>query len=184
MKIVNQIKIGKLTAIISFLIGTTIFLLYYFTENDHLFLIGYFYIIFVGIINLGVLMWLDTKSTNDLNLKKKLSQAKKLILLNIPIVATYFIGIITLLSYMKITFVNTTNLEISNIRIIGCEEKEISKMLPNERITKWILINGDCSIGIKYNENGIEKEEIVVHYVSGLMGQRYKYRISEDDGKF
>jgi len=184
MKTITQIKIGKLTAIISFLIGTTLFLLYYFTTNENLFLIGFFYIIFSGIINLGVLLWLSTKSTNDLDLKKGLSQAKKLILLNIPIAIAYFIGIMTLLSYMRITFINNTNSEISNIRIIGCEEREISKILPNERITKWISINGDCSISIKYNNNGIEKEEIVAHYVSGLMGQRYQYRIGEDDGKF
>jgi len=177
MKIESLIQLGKLTAIVSFLTGTAIFVLFVFTQYDGLFLFGYYFLLVASIINLCVLLWITTTSTNDSKLKKALRNATILILSNIPVAAIYIIGIMTLLSYMRITIVNKTNSEISNIRIYGCDEENIAKLRPNEQAKKWILINGDCMIGLKYAEKGIQKEETIASYVSGPMGQKIRYEI-------
>lgn len=81
---------------------------------------------------------------------------------------------------MRITFTNSTQHKLTNINIIGCETKHISELEPNESKTVWVGITGDCSISIKYSENGTSKKETVASYVTGWMGQKIRHKI---DGK-
>jgi len=184
MKGITKIRIGQITALTSFLLGTVLFLSYVITENDHLLFVGYFFIVIVGGVNLIVLLWLLFQRSEDKAISKGLNLSKLFIVANIPVAILYSFGIMIMLSYMRITFINKTGSMISNIRIIGCDDKSLSKMNPNEKTMKWIGINGDCSIDIKYSIGEIEYQESVIGYVSGLMGQRYQYKIGIDDGKF
>lgn len=180
MKGVTKIKIGNTTALISFLIGTAIFFCYVISENDSLFLIGYFYLIAAGIVNFIILFWLLLQSSDDKAIRKGLNRSKMYIMANIPIAIGYFLTIMYLLSYLRITFVNSTGETINNVQIIGCDNKTISQLGIDQRKTKWIGINGDCSVNIKYFINGIESQEIVVGYASGPMGQRLIYEIGSN----
>ncbi len=184
MKGVTKIKIGNLTALISFLIGTAIFLAYVISENDQLFLIGYFYLIVAGISNFVILFWLLLQTSEDRSIRKGLNRSKIFIVANIPIAIGYFFVIMYLLSYLRITFVNSTGDTITNVRIIGCDNKSISHLDTDQSKTKWIGINGDCSVDIKYLINGEEKQETVVGYSSGPMGQRLKYEIGSNESIF
>ncbi len=180
MKEVTKIKIGNSTAIISFLIGTAIFLSYVISENDSLFLIGYIYLIAAILVNIYVLCWLLLQSSDDNAIKKGLNRSKIFIVANIPIAIGYFFTIVYLLSYLRITFVNSTGETITNVRIIGCDNKNISQLRTDQKETKWIGINGDCSVDIKYFINGEENQETVVGYASGPMGQRLIYEIGSN----
>ena len=99
-------------------------------------------------------------------------------------VFVYYLGVNALLSNMRITFVNKTEAPITNIRIEGCEEKQIAQMAVNKRKLKWITIVGDCHIDITYVKHGIEYKETVVSYASGPMGHRYEYQIGMDNTIF
>ena len=81
---------------------------------------------------------------------------------------------------MRITFTNSTQNKLSDIKIIGCETEYISELKPNESKTVWVGITGDCYITLEYLENGILKKETVAGYVTNGMGQKMKHKI---DGK-
>jgi len=150
MKDATILRIGNFTVFFSFLLGTVIFLTFVITEDQNLFLFGYYFIIIAAIVNLVVLFWLLFQTSIEKSIRRRLNRSRLLLVANIPIAILYFYGVMTLLSYMRITFVNKTESTITNIRIIGCESKSIDQLSPNGKSTKWIEINGDCSIEIKY----------------------------------
>ena len=81
---------------------------------------------------------------------------------------------------MRITFTNSTQNKLTDIKIVGCETEHISELEPNESKTVWVGITGDCSITLEYLENGEQKKEMVAGYVTNGMGQKMKHKI---DGK-
>ena len=158
----TKIRIGNLTAFISFLIGSLIFIGYLTYENDLLLLIGFYYLIIASIVNFCILLWLLFQKSNDTLIQKGLNKSKWTIVANIPIAIAYFSIVMTLLSHLRITLVNKTGETITNIRIVGCDDKSIKQLDPNDKSIQWIEINGDCSVDIKYLLNGVEKQETIV----------------------
>jgi hypothetical protein len=171
------IKISKITALISFLCGTIIFLLYYQTSSSGLLFFGYGYIAIVGLINIGLLIWLITKLISDKENRKRISITIALMLLNIPIMIVYCWISLILLGVMRISLSNTTGYELTGIKIFGCEPKLIDEMEPGDNKTIWVGITGDCTINIEYELNGQMRTETVAGYVTSGMGQKMNYKI-------
>ncbi len=173
----RHIKIGRQTALISFLFGTTIFGIYYMTSSIELLLIGYAFIALTGLINIGILILILVKANKDKDNKKNLLKTCGLMLLNIPIMLFYFWVTVILLNTMRITFTNSTQSTLTNINIVGCGGGQISKLEVGESETVWVDITEDCSINIDYLSNGQKKVENVVGYVTNSMGQKIKHNI-------
>ena len=173
----KQIKAGKITALVSFLIGTTIFGFYFWTSSSELLFIGYGFFLLAGFINLVILgtiiILLFKENTN----KKRLFLTSGLMLLNIPVMLFYCSIAFVLLGTMRITFTNATDKILTDINIIGCEPKHIDKLEIGETKTVWVGITGDCTINIDYFVDGERKEENVVGYVTSSMGQKMKHNI-------
>ena len=176
----KHIKLGKVTALISFIIGTLIFGFYYLTSNDELLFVGYGFIILAGIFNLIVLIAILAQSSSDSENRKELLKTSGLMLINLPIMFLFIWFSLILIGNMRITFTNSTQNKLTDIKIIGCETEYISELKPNESKTVWVGITGDCYITLEYLENGILKKETVVGYVTNGMGQKMKHKI---DGK-
>ncbi len=176
----KYINLGKITALVSFILGTVIFGLYYYTSNWELLFLGYAFIALVGIINLIVFILIYSQSKKDLHNRKKLLRTSRTMLANIPIMVLYIWIALTLLGTMRITFTNATGNKLTDINIVGCETEYISELKPNESKTVWVGITGDCSISIDYLNNGKRKSETVAGYVTPGMGQKHKHSI---DGK-
>ncbi|MFA5032934.1 MAG: hypothetical protein WC614_07940 [bacterium] len=176
MKADKYVRLGKLTAIISFLLGTAILGLYCLTFSLVFPTIGCLFIDFVGLINVGILIALVIKATKDSDNKRKLYKTCGFMLLNIPVMLFYcWIGSV-LLDTMRITFINSTQTELTDIKIIACEPKHIDKLKLGQSKTVWIHITCDCSINIEYILNGQRKEENL-GYASSGMGCKMKYNI-------
>jgi hypothetical protein len=173
----RYIKLGRQTALISFLFGTGIFGIYYMTSSIELLLIEYAFIAFIGLINIGILISILVKANKDKDNKKNLLMTCGLMLLNIPIMLFYCWVVIILLNTMRITFTNSTKSTLTNINIYGCGGGQIDKLEVGESETVWIDITGDCSINIDYLSNGQKKVENVVGYVTNSMGQKMKHNI-------
>jgi hypothetical protein len=173
----QHIKLGRQTALISFLLGTGIFGLYFLTSSFELLFIGYGFIALTGLINIGILISILLKANKDKDNRKKLLTACGLMLLNIPVLLLYCWVAIVLLDTMRITFANSTQTTLTNINIVGCGGGHIDKLEIGESETVWIDITGDCSINIDYLSNGQRKEESVAGYVTSSMGQKMKHNI-------
>jgi len=176
----KYIKLGKGTALISFIIGTLIFGLYFITSNGELLFIGYGFIILAGIFNLIVMFVILAKSKSDSENRTGLLKATRLMLINLPIMFIFIWFALILVGNMRITFTNSTQNKLTDIKIVGCETEYISELKPNESKTVWVEITGDCSITLEYLENGALKKETVAGYVTSGMGQKMKHKI---DGK-
>lgn len=173
----RHIKLGRQTALISFLLGTGIFGLYFLTSAFVLLFLGYGFIALTGLINLGVLISILIKASKDKDNRTKLLTTCGLMLLNIPVMLFYCWVAIILLNTMIITFTNSTQTTLTNINIIGCGGGHIDKLKSGESETVWVDITGDCSISIDYLSNGQKKEESVAGYVTNSMGQKMKHNI-------
>lgn len=173
----KYISIGKITALISLITGMLIFGTYFFTTNEELLFLGYGFVILAGIINLIILILIIAKSQSDKLHRKRLLKTGGLMLLNIPVVFACIWMIMILLDNMRITFTNGTQHKLTDIKIVGCETEHIAELKPNESKTVWVGITGDCSITVEYLENGQQKSETVVGYVTNGMGQKIEHKI-------
>jgi hypothetical protein len=177
----RHIKIGRITALISFFAGTIIFGLYYLTSAFELLFVGYGFIALVGLINIGILIAILTKALKDNENRRRLLKTCGLMALNIPVMIAYCWVAIVLLGTMRITFTNETETELNDISIIGCGGGHIEKLKVGESETVWVSITGDCSIYLDYLSNGQKIEETVASYVTSSMGQKLNYKIDGQD---
>jgi len=176
----RHIKLGRQTALISFLLGTGIFGLYFLTSAFELLFFGYGFIAVTGLINLGILIAILVRANKDKENRNRLLTTSGLMLINIPIMLAYCWVAIILLGTMRITFTNDTGVELTDIKIVGCGGGHIDKLEIGESKTVWVTITGDCSIYLDYLSNGQRKEETVAGYVTSSMGQKVNHKI---DGK-
>lgn len=172
-----HIKLGRKTALISFLLGSCIFGFYFLTSVFELLFLGLGYIILTGLINLGVLILIVDKAREDKNKRKKLYATCGLMLLNIPVKLFYCWITGILLNTMRITFTNATQTTLTNINIEGCGGGQIDKLESGESETVWVDITGDCSINVTYFFNGVKTDENIAGYVTGNLGQKMKHNI-------
>ena len=173
----RHIKLGRQTALISCLLGTGIFGLYFLTSSFELLLIGYGFIGLTALINVGVLISILVKAKNDKYNRIKLFTTCRLMLLNSPVMLFYCWVVIILLDTMRITFTNSTQTTLTNINIVGCGGGHFDKLESGESETVWIDITGDCSINIDYLSEGKKKEESVAGYLTNSMGKKMKHNI-------
>jgi hypothetical protein len=97
--------------------------------------------------------------------------------LSLFIALVYFYYLTGLLDTMRIRFVNENSYALTNIRITGCQKKEIDNLGPNSHKTVWIKVKRDCSINLSYNDNGRARKEVVAAYVTTSMGQQLTFKI-------
>ncbi len=168
-------KIGLFTALISFLIGTILLIIFYFTNSTTITGYGIIFIAIAGIINAGVFVKVLIDLINEKENKKKYYLTSGIMLLNIPIVILYFYFVMILMNTMRVTFINETGREISELKIIGGEIKTIEKLGVGEKQTEWIGIKSENNLTIEYHINGEIKTELVYSYM--ITGDRINHRI-------
>lgn len=181
MSLGNISNWGKLTTLVSAILGSVIFLLYYFTSSYLFIFLGYAFIVVAGLLNLSLLLVMLWMYANDKTNGHELPKTVGLMLLNIPLMLFYCYLSLILLSTMRITFVNKTGTLINHIQIVGCDDKTIPQMVPEESKTLWVKVKGDCYIDIEYEINGQKQEERVASYVTNNMGQKLQHNIDGRD---
>ena len=179
----KSVRNGKRSAIISFFIGTIIFVIYFISSKAEILLIGYAFIAIAGLINLVILIDILIKSNKDKENRNNIYITCGLMLLNIPIMLFYCWVTMILTGIMRIIFTNASSAELKNIKITGCESKFVEKLMPGQSKTVWVNITGDCSINVDYLLNGQLNKENVAGYVTGGMGQKMQYNIGGKNKK-
>lgn len=89
MKTINHRKIAFLTTIISFLIGSLLFLAHIYTKSDYLVGLGIIYIAIAIVVNTYVLVTTLFQTLIDKKNRIHLIMNSVFLLLNIPIVFLY-----------------------------------------------------------------------------------------------
>lgn len=93
------------------------------------------------------------------------------------IALVFFRRLTHLLDTMRIKFINESKYALTDVKITGCQKKQLNDIAPKGKETVWITITRDCSINVSYNENGVVKNEVISAYVTTSMGQQLTYRM-------
>ncbi|HYG53222.1 MAG TPA: hypothetical protein VD905_20120 [Flavobacteriales bacterium] len=171
------IKTAKIITLFSFFGGTIIFFWFYFTMNYNALFLGYMYIAFTVILNLGLLVVMLVRSLSDEESRSKLRSAGALMFVNIPVMFIYVGLTVMLLNRLRITLVNKTTHEIANIKLFGCEEHKIGNIPAGESKGVWVYIPTDCQVEMEYLLNGRKTNATVVEYASAGHGELITYEI-------
>lgn len=171
--------LARKVALGSFISGTILFALYYYSNSTFLVFIAYFFLIGVGILNLIVLLTVFVNVFNN-KYRRKAIHIIGVMFLNIPIAIIYVYIVTILLGTIRLRVINKTGNTLSNIEISGCENESISSLRPNESKLFWISIPHDCSVQLSYINNGISKDETIIGYATNGGGHRATFRIGVD----
>ncbi len=176
---INLFRYSKYVFLVSFIIGTIIFLIFFFTSNTHLLIIGYIYLLITLVINLFFLVKLLLVVFKATNHKTKQSAIKLfvLLLLNFPVAIFYLVFTVHLLNTVRLTITNASNFNVESIKIDGIENIYIKQLKSKEETTLWLIIKRDCSIKMSYCIKDDTVKKYVAGYVTNNQGGQINYII-------
>lgn len=175
-----ELKFSIKLALGFFVIGTIILLSFAIKLSSTVAMLGYIYTAFAFLIGSIYVIIITIKIVSK---KLDFRTGVKVILvmmLNVPISLFYIFIVLTLMSYARITFENTTEYNLTSIKISGCQNKEIKELRTGESKTVWIGIPTDCQVDIQYEVNGDLKRETVVGYLTNSGGIVATYKIGSN----
>ena len=81
--------LGEKTFLISFLLGTSLLLLFWITKAEFLVILGFYYVVIATVVNLLIILYELMEFLSDISEKKRNGNSVLLLLLNIPITFLY-----------------------------------------------------------------------------------------------
>lgn len=171
------IKIGIRAAILTILISSLIYFSYYFTSYNFLVFLEYAFIFLAGASCFIILLRILNHVKKHKSYRTPLLLTSGFLVISAIIALIFFRRVTHLLDTMRIKFVNESRYALTEIKITGCQKKQLNDIAPKGKETVWITITRDCSINVSYNENGVVKNEVISAYVTTSMGQQLTYKM-------
>lgn len=160
-----------------FTIGTLLMAVYYLTMSPVSALIGYAYTGIAVLIGMIYLIVIGFKVISKKIPTKTGLLCAGVIIINLPIAATYFYFVTILMTTARITFENATGKDISAVSIGGCLSQEIGELKTGESKTVWVKIKSDCSLVLFYKVDREPILETPFPYLTHNNGMIATYRI-------
>jgi hypothetical protein len=165
----------------SFIFGTAL-LVFFVITNSYFFAVASLPVICIlGVVNFVLLWRLGLNGLNEKENRKRLFLTGGVISLNIPVVFIYSYFVLVLTDTVIVRFKNDTDTTLTNISVIGCDERTIQDLQPGQTEIEWIPITKDCiekRIILQYEVSGTVQKEIVYGYV--IDGQRINHKIGNN----
>lgn len=171
------IKLGIRAALLIIVLSSIIYFSYYYTSFNLLVYLEYFFIFIAGAFAFIIILRILNHVIKHKRNRNPLIATSGLLIISMLIALVYFYYLTSLLDTMRIRFVNESAYQLTNIRITGCQKKQIDNLAPNAHKIVWIKVIRDCSIKLTYKENGATKTEVVSAYVTTSMGQQLTFRL-------
>ena len=171
------IKSSKQVVFISLIIGTMIFSMFLVSSGVGIGLFGLLFIAIAGFVNLIYLTMLIIRIFKESEPRGIIFKSIGFILLNIPFLIAYSWIALIWIDTLRITFINDTSACLTNIKVIGCDDRTIERIEKGQSKTVWLKITGDCGTSINYKLNGVEKSEEVTGYVTNGNGYSMTFKI-------
>lgn len=172
-----DVKFAFRLSLTFFTIGTLLMGLYYFTMSNIGALLGYAY---TGIAVLVGMIYLILIGFKVISKKMPASTGLKcagIVLFNLPVAATYFYFVMTLMTTARITFENDTGRDISAVSLGGCTSHELGELKTGESKTVWVKIKSDCSLVLFYKVDREPKLETPFPFLTHNNGMIATYKI-------
>lgn len=162
---------------LSFCVGTGLMIVYYFDMSTITVLYSFYIVFAIVVLNIILLLFLFFKGIQGSITKDSLKRSAIILSANIPVAILYYFFVTFLLGILRITVVNQSGSDISNVRIIGCEDKKIDILENKDFKTVWLKIPNDCSVDVTFTKGGKDHTQNVVGYATVMMGQKVIYEI-------
>ncbi len=117
---------------ISFVVGTGLFVLYFFVNSFPIAVVSIIITATFGVVNLIFLFRLGIRGLKERNNRRRILRTCGVMSLNIPIVFLYAYFVFALFEIMIVRITNGTGKELTNISIQGCDERSIEDMYPGK----------------------------------------------------
>ena len=180
MKPEKLIKKGRITALVSFLIGTLLLIIYYFTISDYIAIAGMIYVILALIINLLIVAFLLFSFIQiDKTQKAGILKTIGLMSLNIPIALICFYVVVLNVFKIIVTFENKTGENLTEFIVLRPDYMNIGELKINSSKTVRMRNPRIRDIVVEYNLAG-EKHEVQFLYFFGTSENRVKYQVGID----
>ena len=153
MKTDELIKRSLKVSLASFLFGTGLLVLFFFTNSDFFALTSLPIILILGVANLILMVRLGLKGLKEKENRRRVLLTGGIISLNIPVVFLYTYFVMVLFDTVTVRFKNDTDKTLTNILVTGCDERTIQDLRPGQTEIEWIPITKICmenAIIIKY----------------------------------
>jgi hypothetical protein len=160
-----------------FIAGTILLGLFYLEPSVKNAVLAYQFTVGAIIVNwLFALFLLFAFLRKRLSLKQLLTSLGALAI-NIPVGIFYSSVMIWILSYARITIGNSSSELVKNVRLLGCETKQIDQLDIGTSETLWIKIRNGCDILLEYERSGSTHREHVLDSLSAGKGLKLTYLI-------
>lgn len=181
----NESKLGNKLALSLFVSGFITLIFLYISPTWSGDIVDFLYgltvaLIVINVVYFGRLVFKIIKSKGD---RKKLYRTCMVMLINVPFLASFaFVGVI-IKSHLRITFTNSTEKVLTDVRLIGCEDYTIPKLNIGQSKTIWVEVQNDCAVSVVYEIEGQVAQEIVVGYATPGFGEKVKYTLVKKDNE-
>jgi hypothetical protein len=170
-------RIGSVTALVTFLIGTIILVGFYYYPDGNFEDYGLTFIQYALVANIIILIVI--LSIALIRKMQKPIRGVVMMLLNIPYAVFCIWFAMYLYGFYRLTVVNDLLETYYNIEVVGCDYQRIPELEPGESETLWLKIQGDCSIKMSYlDEEGLFSEYYIQDYVTKGLPQWEKRFLS------
>ena len=174
------IRLGIRAAILIILISSILYFSYYYTSFNFIVYLEYFFIFIAGALSFIIILRMINHVIKHKRHRRGLIITSGVLFISLIIALVYFRYLTSLLDTMRIKFVNESSHTLTNVKITGCQKKQINDIGPKSSATVWIKVTRDCSINLSYTENGTPKNEVVSAYVTTSMGQQLTFKIGSN----
>src|SRR4051812_1853366 len=164
------IKIGIRAAVLTILLSSLIYFSYYYTSYNFIVFLEYAFIFLAGAACFIILLRILNHVKKHKRYRTPLLVTSGFLIISAIIALVFFRRMTHLLDTMRIKFVNESRYALTDIKITGCQKKQINDIAPQGNETVWITISRDCAINVTYSENGVVKNEVISSYVTTSMG--------------
>ena len=174
------IALGIRAALLIILISSILYFSYYYTSYSFIVYLEYIFVFIAAALSFIIILRILNHVKKHKRGRRNLIATTILLLASVIIAILYFRALSGLLDTMRIKFVNESSYVLTNIKISGCQKKQINSLNAKSYTIVWIKVTRDCSIKLSYNKNGESKTEIISAYVTTSMGQQLTYKIGTD----
>jgi len=132
------IRIGIKAGVLTILLSSLIYFTYYFTSYNLIVYLEYAFIFLAGAACFIILLRILNHVKKHKRYRIPLLLTSGFILISGVIAIIYFRNLTTLLDTMRINFVNESQYVLTDIKISGCQKKQVENIAPKASQTVWI----------------------------------------------
>lgn len=179
MPTATLLKNCRQTGWFSFLLGTALLALYFFSNDLLVAFVSVPVVAVVGLYNLVLLVQLLGRARLEKENRRALWRAGALLSLNLPVALLYAKLVLLLTNTLLVRLVNDTQQPLRHVVVQGCgQPRPLADLPPGQATIIWLPISRDCferRVSVQYVVGPATHQTVIDGYV--IEGQRLNVKL-------